>query len=152
MHACAEHAHTHAGDTRSLRSLVCSSFPPFPLHKCAPRTPLARYARSLFPPFPLQVNVPSSPPPTPALATLAWASCLLRTGETPVLRRQGLGKGCAIGHLPPQALHSLRCPSHSLATLARCRSVPPTCYRYGGRARNHRAHTPPLSQSGSTTL
>lgn len=50
MRACAEHAHTHAGDTRSLRSLVCSPFPPVPLphshHKTQP-TPSTGDTRSL---------------------------------------------------------------------------------------------------------
>ena len=163
MRVCAECAHAHAreidilalatlalGAPTSLRSPSTDAHPGHRSLATLARSSLRSPSR--FPPFPLPVNVPSSPPPTPALATLAWASCLLRAGGTPALRRQGLGKGCAIVHLPPQALHSLRSPSLSLASLARCRSVPPGCYRYGGRVQIICPHTPPLSQSGRTTL
>ena len=130
---CAECAHAHARDTRSLRSLVGSpeapTFPPqdatnttetINQHKQAQeslarsarswaplrlrhslhKTSLARFARSCAP---LRLPIRSGPPPAPALATLGWASCFLRAGETPALRQQGMGRGCAIANPPPWA-------------------------------------------------
>ena len=174
---CAECAHAHARDTRSLRSLVgphaAPTFPPqdatnttkpINQHKQA-RKSLARSARSWAPLRPqhshhktqstpprqstntsrrrshslaplargppcgskipstrrdqhqtrgtlarcarswatLRLPIHSGPPPAPALATLGWASCFLRAGETPALRQQGKERGCAIASPPSRA-------------------------------------------------
>ena len=80
VRACAEHAHAYA---------------------CAGGQTLARFARSGAPD---SLRCPSQFPPIPSLATLARASCLLRAVETPALRRQGKGKGCAIAYSPLCAL------------------------------------------------
>lgn len=106
VRACAERAHTYA---------------------CAGRRSLARFARSgapdslrcptRFPPMPLPI--PSRSPPIPSLAPLARASCLLRAVETPALRRQGKGKGCAIAYPP-------LCGLFPCAT--RGRSATPLCW------------------------
>ena len=120
MRACAKHAHTHAGDTRSLRSLVCSPFPPVPLphshHKTQP-TPSAGDTRSLrslvgYPAAPHYLRSPSGS--RPRSARLGF---LLPTrGGNPRTPSAGLGKGLrnrqstSLGPIPsgPPPSRSLR--------------------------------------------
>ena len=80
VRACAEHAHAYA---------------------CAGKQTLARFARlgALH-----SLRCPSKFAPNPSLTSFARASCLLRAVETPALRRQGKGKGCAIAYQPLRAL------------------------------------------------
>ena len=130
--ACAERAHAYA---------------------CAGGQTLARFARSWAPD---SLRCPSECAPIPSLAPLTRASCLLRAVETPALRRQGKGKGCAIAYQPLRALFPpmplpmrlvlraavrlrlsvglLATPSYALAFRALCRraSLPQCANMFGG--------------------
>ena len=130
---CAECAHAHARDTRSLRSLVgppeAPTFPP----QDATNTKrgehsLAALARGLpcgspFAPVPLRLP--------PSLRSVGLPAFSARGKPPHSVSRAGERAALSPVHL--LGPHSLRSPFLSLAALARCRSAPPACFRYGGR-------------------
>lgn len=133
MRACAEHAHTHAGDTRSLRSLACSPFPPVPLHhshhKTQP-TPSAADTRSLrslagYPAAPHSLRSPTGS--RPRYARLGF---LLPTrGGNPRAPSAGLGTGLrnrlstSLGPIPSDPPPVVGFRSRRSLPLARLRPV-----------------------------